>query len=92
MSLMMERTQKVTASAAAQDVEVACRSFLMVNTSENAVVYFKEKEDDGKAVTADTGFALLPGQTTPMPLNAKTLSIMATEEADVRLLYLRGVC
>ena len=86
--LIIESTKKVTAGTKAVEVEAHCRPFLMVNTSASATVYFKEKAEDGKAVTADNGFALLPGQSLRVPLTARELSILSSEEgADVRLLF-----
>lgn len=92
MSLILENAQKIVAGQQAQDVNVECRDFWMVNTSESGVVYLKEKEDDGQSATAENSFALLPGTMTPQPLNAKVLSVAASEDGvDVRILYLRGV-
>ena len=86
--LSVESTKKVTAGTKAVEVEAHCRPFLMVNTRTSATVYFKEAAEDGKAVTADTGFALLPGQTLRFPLTARKLSVLSTEEnTDVRLLF-----
>lgn len=89
MSYIIESAKKVAVTTQAQDVDADCRSFLAVNTSQTATVYFREKGDDGKEVTADNGFVLLPGTMTPVVLCAKTLSVMATEAADLRLLFVR---
>ena len=86
--LVIQNTKKVSAGTKAVSVEAYCRPFLMVNTSATATVYFKEAAEDGKAVTADNGFALLPGQTLRIPLMARKLSIIASEaDVDVRLLF-----
>jgi hypothetical protein len=86
--LIIESTKKVTVGTKAVGVEAHCRPFLMVNTSATATVYFKETADDGKVVTVDNGFALLPGQTLRVPLTARKLSIIASEaDVDVRLLF-----
>lgn len=89
MSYIIVNAKKVAANTQAQDVDVDCRNFLAVNTSDTATVYFREKEDDGKEVTADNGFVLLPKTMTPVVLCAKTLSVLATEAADLRLLFVR---
>lgn len=86
--LLIESTKKINAGTKAVTVEGHCRKFLMVNTSTTATVYFKESADDGKVVTADNGFALLPGQLLHVPLAARKLSVMANEDGvDVRLLF-----
>lgn len=86
--LLIESTKKIKAGTKAVEVEGHCRKFLMVNTSATATVYFKESADDGKAATADNGFALLPGQLLHVPLAARKLSVIASEaDVDVRLLF-----
>ncbi|MBR2927542.1 MAG: hypothetical protein IKC24_00085 [Oscillospiraceae bacterium] len=81
-------SEKVTVGTAAVSVPVNCRSFLIKNCSTNATVYFTEYENGGGAATAETGFPLSPGETCPVTLNARTLSLIASAQADVRLLYL----
>jgi len=81
--------KKITAGTDAVDVDVAYRAFIIQNLSSANTVYFREKNDDGAAVTASTGFALTPGATLDTALAAKTLSIIASAEStDVRLLFL----
>ena len=92
MSLIMQKAEKVAVGAEAVSVDAARRNFLLVNTSETAIVYFREAFDDEEAAAEHNSFALLPGQTTPLPLNAKTLSMMAAEAAEVHILYVREGC
>ena len=81
------KTEKVRVSAgAASSLDVNFGAFLIQNNSTNATVYFGEGSET--AVTAENGFALVPGETLTLPLCCKTLSLVASAEADVRLLYL----
>ena len=79
--------EKIAVGTTAVNVEVNCRAFLIKNNSDSATVYFREAQD-GKAATADEGFALAAGETCPVPLCARTLSLIASAEADVRMLYI----
>ena len=79
--------EKVTVGTSAVNVGINCRAFLIKNNSDNATVYFCEAQDD-VAVTADSGYALAPGESIHIPLCARTLSLIASAEADVRLLYM----
>lgn len=89
MNMIVRSAEKVTVGTSAKSVNVNSKTFLMVNTSETNTVYFKEMAEDGKAVTAATGFALLPKETLQLPLCARTLSMIASAaDTDVRLLYL----
>ena len=80
--------EKVSVGTTAKDVPVNYRSFLLENPDASVTVYFKEKE--GKAVTAATGFALLPGTVLPVTLTGKTLSVLGSGSGELRLLYLDG--
>ena len=88
MALIMKETRKITVGTAAVSVETAYRSFLMVNTGASPV-YFREAGEDGAAVTEENGFVLPAGAVTPLPLCAKTLSLTAAADTDVRLLFVR---
>ena len=89
MNMIIRGTEKVTVGTSAKSVSINSKTFLMVNTSETATVYFKEAAEDGKAVTAANGFALLPGQMLRVPLCARQLSVIASAaDTDVRILYL----
>lgn len=89
MTYIIEKTEKVTVGAAAAEVAVNCRAFLLVNASEAETVYFRESSEDGAGATADNSFALLPGQMMPHPLTARTLSLAASGEGTaVHILYL----
>lgn len=89
MNMIVRNAEKVEVGTSAKSVNVNSRSFLIVNTSESATVYFKEMAEDNKAVTAATGFALLPRQTIQLPLCARKLSLIASAAStDVRILYL----
>ncbi|MGM9564599.1 hypothetical protein [Evtepia sp.] len=80
-----DRTISVT--AAPQDVEIGYRDFFLVNNSD-AVVYFREKGRDGKAVTASTGYALQARSQMPQAITADVLSIVGSGAADVRILFI----
>lgn len=73
---------------AKQEAEVAVNygSFLLQNVGESTV-YFKEKGFDEVAVTEENGFALKGGETAPVVMSAKTLSLMSTAAAEVSLLF-----
>ena len=71
----------------AAEVAVNCRAFLIKNNSDSAKVYFGEALG-GEAVTIDTGFPLAAGESYSVPLCAHTLSLVASADADVRLLYI----
>ena len=83
----IESTEKVAVGKAVVNVQVNCRAFLIKNNSDSAKVYFGETKD-GAEVPAESGFALAPGETCPVPLRAHTLTLIATGDADVRLLYI----
>lgn len=84
----IEATEKVSAGTEAVDVEAGFRAFLIKNCSSSATVYFRESYGDGEACTANNGFPVSPGETLTVPLRAGKLSLIATAEADVRLLYI----
>ena len=85
----IENVLALSVGTAAQTVDVGGLAFLMENLSESASVYFREKRDDGLAVTADNGFALGPGAVMHLPLTAVELSVIASAaDTDVRLLLL----
>lgn len=84
----MEQTEKIEAGTAAKEVSTGFRAFLLKNMSDSATVYFRECYGDGLACTANNSFALGPGETTPVPLRAGKLSILATATAEARLLYI----
>lgn len=81
------KIEAVKATTSPKDLDISYRQFVIQNLSEAAVVYFKEKSSDGKNATQDNGFALQPGETMDMLLRAITLSIVASAEADVRVMY-----
>lgn len=86
--LIIEKVEKLTAGTTAKTVQVNCRSFLLQNRSDSAVVYFKEKAKDGAAATENNAFALGAGQTTDHVLCAQELSVIASAAStDVRILY-----
>lgn len=84
----MEQAEKVTAGTSAKEVNTNFRAFLIKNMSDSATVYFRECHQDGLKCTVNNSFALSPGEAAPAPLRAGRLSIMATAEAEVRLLYI----
>lgn len=77
----------VAATSVAQEVAIGYKDFLMVNNSDN-VVYFREKNRDGRDVTAETGYALQARSQTPHAITADVLSILASGTADVRILFI----
>ena len=86
MAVRMKKDLAVAVTTTAKDVPIGFQDFLMVNNSD-AVVYFREKTLDGKAVTEKTGFALQPHTATTYPMTANTLSIIGSAAADVRILF-----
>lgn len=87
MAFIINGAKKVQVGTKAVDEHVACRCFMIVNTSDG-VVYFRDKAEDGEDVTEETGFALQPGQLIQRVMTAGTLSLLAEKEgAVVRLLY-----
>ena len=88
----MKKIESVIASqvgTAAQTIAVNGLTFLAQNNSESANVYFKEKRADGVDATADNGNRLAPGASTPVPLTALELSVVADAAGtDVRVLLL----
>lgn len=76
----------IAVTTTAQDVDIQFRDFLITNCGEYTV-YFRDKDLDGKDVTAETGFALLPKSALPYPMTASTLSIIGEGAADVRILF-----
>ena len=77
----------VSVTTTAQDVDIRFRDFLLVNNSD-ATVLLREKAKDGKAVTAQTGYALPPKSQRPHAITADVLSIIGSAAADVRLLFI----
>lgn len=84
----IEAAEKVSAGTTAKNAETGFRAFLIRNCSDSATVYFRDSYGDGVACTANNGFPVGPGETLPVPLRAGKLSLIATAEADVRLLYI----
>lgn len=82
------RVEVVAVTTKAQDVDLGYRSFIIQNTSEDAVVYIKEKHQDKADVTTETGFSIWPGETLNNVLSGKTLSIIGSAAAKVRIMYL----
>ena len=76
----------VSVGTSAVNVELGYRGVIIKNASANRV-FFRDKDIDGKNVTAATGMLLAAGETFPVPLCAKTLSLIADAAgSDVRLL------
>lgn len=78
--------KRVAVGTAAVSVEANCNNLFIKNEG-GGTLYFTEQGADGAAVTAETGFALAAGETFPAALSAKTLSMIATAETTVSLLY-----
>lgn len=87
--MKIEKVVKLSVGTTAQDVACHGQSFLIQNNSDSATVYLSEKDYDGKAATSSTGYALAPGKGTMFPMEARTLSVVASAAStDVRLLIL----
>ena len=87
MAMKIAKIVKIAASTA-KDVDIGYRTFLIENadSGENAAdAYFREKSGDGTAVTSTNGWVLAPGESTSVPMTAKTLSVKG---ADIRILML----
>ena len=87
MALIINSTEKITAGTNAVNVNTACRTFIITNTSDNAKVYIRDNSADNIACTPDNGFVVLPGQSSVCTLNASRLSIVASAECDVYFLF-----
>ncbi|MBE6969279.1 MAG: hypothetical protein E7442_04045 [Ruminococcaceae bacterium] len=88
MIYKIEKVKKLSVGTTAVEEELCCQAFLLENNSETATLYFRDKDADNIDCTADNGYALAPGSRLDMPLCARQLSLVATGEADVRLLIL----
>lgn len=88
MFCKIEQVKKLSVGTAAVEEELSCQTFLIENNSETATVYFRDKDADNTDCTAENGYALGPGSRLDLPLCARLLSLVATGEADVRLLIL----
>ena len=85
MAFVIEKTEKLSVTTTAKDVNVGFRSFLLKNADESKALYFKEK--DKVAVTVDNGFMLGPGEMIPVALSAKTLSIKGEAALNAYIMY-----
>lgn len=91
MSYQIEDVRVLSLGTTAVTLELGCLSFMIENCSEEATVYFREKDADGADCTASNGFALYPGERTEAVLAARSLSLIASAAAtDVRLLIVDG--
>ena len=88
MIYKIEKVKKLSVGTAAVEEELCCQAFLIENNSDSATVYFRDKDADNIDCTVQNGYALTPGSRIDMPLCARQLSLVATAEADVRLLIL----
>jgi len=88
MIYKIEKVKKLSVGTTAVEEELCCQAFLLENNSETATLYFRDKDADNIDCTADNGYALAPGSRLDMPLCARQPSLVATCEADVRLLIL----
>ena len=79
----------LTLGTSAQTVRVSGLACLVQNNSDSARVYMKERRADGEDVTAETGWRIAPGESTPIPFTALDLSLAASAAGtDVRVLLL----
>lgn len=88
MIYKIEKVKKLSVGTAAVEEELCCQAFLIENNSAEATVYFREKDADGIDCTEENGYALGPGERLDLPLCARELSLVASAQADVRLLIL----
>ncbi len=87
--LKIVKTQKITLGTSAQSVKVNGLAFMLENLSESAVVYFKEKSEDGVSASSSNGFAVPAGKMIPQPLVAMELSVVSSAaNTDVRVMIL----
>jgi hypothetical protein len=90
--LKIEKVKTLTLGTSAQTVDVGGRACMVQNLSESAVIYFKEKREDGKPVSASNGYAIGPGKEMQIPLVVMDLSLISdTASTDVRVLILQEV-
>lgn len=87
MALKIDSVEKVAVTTTAKDIDVNYRAFIIENLATDKVVYFKEKSEDGKACTANNGFAVPSGKVFDKVMRAKTLSVIGDGSADARILY-----
>ena len=89
MEYRIESVKVLSLGTTESEVELGCSAFLIENGSSEAVVYLKEKDYDGVAVTENNGFAVAPGTLLPVVLCGHCLSLVASDaDTDVRLLLL----
>lgn len=92
MEYRIESVKVLTLGTTETEVALGCSAFLLENGSEEATVYFKEKDYDGVAVTTGNGFAVAPGTMLPVVLCGHCLSLIASDaDTDVRLLVLEAL-
>ncbi len=87
MAMRITGLKTVSATTAAQDVNIGYNAFLIQNNG-TGKVYFKEKHEDGRPASASNGFCLPAGTTLEHVLTAKTLSIVADAASSVVILLL----
>ena len=89
MGYKIEKVVKLTVGTTAVNVPVHGLACMIQNNSGSATVYFKEKREDGKAATSANGYAIGPGDETPVPIVASELSVVASASStDVRVLIM----
>ena len=84
MVFSIEETKKIAVTATAQDVDVACRTFIASNNGSNPV-YIHPKGDGKAATTSD--FCIPAGQVVNVPMCCETLSVIGSSGGDLRLLF-----
>jgi len=87
MALKIDSVEKVAVTSTAKDIEINYRAFMIENLATDQVAYIKEKAEDNKACTASNGFAIPAGKVFDKVMRAKTLSIIGSGAADVRIMY-----
>lgn len=82
----------LTLGTEAVTVPVRGLACLVENNSDSALVYLREKREDGIAAGAENGWTLSPGERTAFPLVAMDLSLTASAvDTDARVMILDTV-
>lgn len=84
MTFAINETKKVAVNATAQDVDIACRTFIASNNGTSPI--FIHPKDDGKAATTND-FCIPAGAVINVPMCCETLSVIGSASGDLRLMF-----
>ena len=87
MSYTIRRGKRLKLKAGKEQTLAADYGSFLLQNVEGGPVFFKERAYDEIPVTQETGFMLKSGETVPVVLSAKTLSLMAEKDAEVSVLF-----